>query len=237
MDPLTEIFKHPLLGLVVGIVATLGALMTAIFGPFKKIRLPVENVPGFSRGILNVVLFAPFVLSFIIVSPQNAQYVLFASLAAMLMAVYGYLKFGRLFATYQFTKPRARRVLWFEWKREETVIGGATMTPEAKAKKKETGQSDQALLASAEYDPDVIWQRSSRIDVQIRIEGWYYAFMLFSVLTVVTAALGAQALLSEEKPFDAVKKEWRKTVKKSDVETGQPPIRFAALLFLAAVEP
>jgi len=42
---LREMFV-PMLGFIAAVIATLAAVLTAVFGPFKKLRLPVESVPG-----------------------------------------------------------------------------------------------------------------------------------------------------------------------------------------------
>jgi hypothetical protein len=72
------------------------------------------------------------------------------------------------------------------------VIGGTTLMPDAIARQDQAHQSEQTLLAEAEYKPDEIWTRPSRVAVQAGIEQWYYGFMLCLLLAIVLADDGAQ---------------------------------------------
>jgi hypothetical protein len=206
---LRELFV-PMSGLIVAVVATVGAILTAILGPSKKLRLPMESVPGTSRGLLNVVLFAPFLICFFLMEPAWARPALFGALVPMVGAVWCYQNYGGVLNTNRYIKPRARRFLWFQWVREEPLIGGSELKPEAAARKARTGRTEQEILADAEYDPDEIWNRESRALVQKKIERWYYGFMLCALLTVVLAALAAQTLLSGEAPLAAAQRVWTK---------------------------
>jgi|SRR6266404_862316 len=148
-------------GLIVAVVATLSSVLTAIFGPFKKMRLPVESVPGTSRGVLNLVMFAPFLICFFSVSSGNARIFLYCSLIPLVLAVWSYQRYGSLLGLHGFTKPRPRKFLWWTWIREDTVIGGTVLQPDAQALKKKGHQNEQELLAGAEYKPDEIWPRKA----------------------------------------------------------------------------
>lgn len=199
-----------MLGLVAAVIWTLGGVLTAVFGPMKKLRLPVESVPGSSRGVLNLVLFAPFVVSFLLIKPAWAWLALGTSLVALVGAFLCYQKYGGLLNLYRYTKPRQRGFLWFKSVAEDAVIGGPDLRPEAAARKAQTGASLQKLLAEAEYKADDIWTRPTRIPVQLRIERWYYGFMLCTLLTVVLAALAGQTLLSGEAPLTTAQRVWAK---------------------------
>jgi hypothetical protein len=106
------------------------------------------------------------------------------------------------------TKPRPSRFLWIQRVREEIVIGGGQLQPEAKERKRKTGAKEQQLLAEAEYKPDEIWTRPSRVQAQLKIERWYYGFMLCALLTVVIAAFATQTLLSGESPLATAQRAW-----------------------------
>jgi hypothetical protein len=198
----------PMLGLIAAVLATVVAVLTAVFGPFKNLRLPVESVPGSSRGMLNVVLFAPFLVSFLLINPVWAVRTLVIALASLLAAFVCYQKYGGQLNLCRYTKPHARGFLWFQWNRDEVIIGGTELMPEAAARKAQTSATEQKLLAEAEYNPDEIWTRSSRVAAQLRIERWYYGFMLCALLTVVLAALAGQTLLSGEAPLTTAQRVW-----------------------------
>lgn len=204
----------PMLGFITAVTATLVAILTAIFGPFKKLRLPIESVPGMSRGVLNIVLFAPFVACFLLVDPFNARHALILSLLTLPCAFVCYQMLGKRLNQHRFNKPRARRFLWFKWNRDEVVIGGTSLTPRAAERKRRTGANEQKLLAEAEYNADEIWERPGRARSQACIERWYYGFMLFSLLSVVLASLAGQALLSAEAPASIAKRVWAKVSSK-----------------------
>jgi hypothetical protein len=68
----------------------------------------------------------------------------------------------------------------------------------------------QELLAEAEYKPDVIWTREPRIELQLRIERWFYGFVLCALLTVILAALAGQTLFSGEAPLTTARRVWAK---------------------------
>jgi hypothetical protein len=200
----------PMLGLIAAVVATLAAVLTAVFGPFKKLRLPVESVPGTSRGVLNMVLFAPFLISFLLIDPARARPALLVSLVPLVPAFICYQNYGGRLNLHRYTKPRARRFLWFQWNRDEVIIGGTELTPDAAARKARTHATEQTLLAEAEYKPDEIWMRPGRISAQTWIERWYYGFLLCTLLTVVLAALAGQTLLSGEAPLVSAQRVWAK---------------------------
>lgn len=201
----------PMLGLITAVFATLTAVLTAVFGPFKKLRLPVESVPGVSRGVLNMVLFAPFLICFLLIDAWWARPALLAALVALVFGFVCYQKYGGELNLHRYTKPRPRGFLWFQWIREDIVIGGSQLTPGAVARQKQTGVADQqVLLKEAEYMPDEVWTRQSRVAAQLRIERWYYGFMLCAVLTVVLAALAGQTILSGEAPLTSAQRVWAK---------------------------
>lgn len=200
----------PMLGLIGAVIATIGSVLTAVFGPVKKYRLPVESVPGMSRGVLNMLLFAPLLISFLWVTPANSRIALSVSVVALVLAFVCYQKYGGQLNLYRYTKPVPRGCLWFKGVREEIVVGGDQLRPEAEARKKATGRSNQELLADAAYEPNDVWERPGRVAAQLRIERWYYGFMLCTVLTVVLAALGGQAFLSGESPRSTAQRVWHK---------------------------
>jgi len=92
--------------------------------------------------------------------------------------------------------------------KEDVVIGGSTLTEAANEKQNETKQTLQELLASAEYKPDVIWERTSRTSIQQQVELWYYAFFLFAIIPIIAASLSLQALVSDKSPLDSARKLW-----------------------------
>jgi hypothetical protein len=198
----------PMLGLITAMVATIGAVLTAVFGPFKNLRLPVESVPGSSRGALNVFLFAPLAVSFLSIDTATARPALIVSLVALVAAFVCYQQYGGALSLHRYTKPRVFRFLWIQRVREDVVIGGSQLQPDAAKRKRETHATEQTLLAEAEYKADEIWTRPSRVQAQLRIERWYYGFMLCALLTVVIAALATQTVLSGESPLVAAQRLW-----------------------------
>jgi len=207
MHSLRPIFM-PMLGLISAVVATLAAVLTAVFGPFKRLRLPVESAPGLSRGVLNVVLFAPFLICFLLVDPTWARPALVAALVALVVGFICYQRYAGELSSNGYTKPHARRFLWLQWNKDEVLIGGTELTADATARKVQTHATEQKLLAEAEYKPDEIWVRSSRVGAQLRMERWYYGFILCSVLSVVLAALAGQTILSGEAPLAMAQRLW-----------------------------
>jgi hypothetical protein len=133
---------------------------------------------------------------------------LVAALVALVVAFICYQKYGEQLSLYRYTMPRARRFLWFQWNRDEVVIGGSELTPAAASRKALTHATEQKLLAEAEYKPDEIWTRAGRVAAQLRIERWYYSFMLCALLTVVLGALAGQTLLSGEAPLTTAQRVW-----------------------------
>lgn len=203
----------PMLGLITAVVATIGALMIAVFGPIKRLRLPVESVPGMSRGLLNMVLFAPFLVCFLLIDTSLAKPALACSLVALALGYLCYEKYGGQLTEYGYTRPRPWSLLGlFKRIRDDTVIGGRELTSQAAARKRQTGKSEQELLAEAEYKPDEIWTRRSRAAEQKKLERWYYGFMLCALLTVALAALAGQTILSGEAPLAQAKRVWSKAM-------------------------
>ena len=208
----------PLLGLTAAVIATLGSLLTTVFGPFKRLRLPLALQDGNSRGFLNVLLFAPFIICFVLVSPPWARWSLILSLLPLVFAILFYSSFRKQIGLNRYTKPKPRRFLHKNWTREDIILGGTDLTNLAKIKEK-GGADLQILLAEAEYDPDKIWTRKSRIAVQQLTERHYYGFMLSSLLTVVLASLSLQSLLSGESPLESAKRVWKDVTELPDPTT------------------
>jgi hypothetical protein len=149
---------------------------------------------------LNVVLFAPFMVCFLSVTPENARLFLFGALAPLALAVVFYQSYGSMLGRFRYEKPvnAARKY--------DTIIGGTDFTPNAVQVRANENASEQQLLKMAAYNPDEVWTRESRVDVQSKIERMYYGFLLSSVLTVVMASLAAQTLVLEESPLESARK-------------------------------
>lgn len=202
----------PVAGLVAAVVATVGAVLITILGPIKKLRLPVEarSARGHDAGLLNVVLFAPFVICFVFMSQKSAPWALVAALLPLIGAVFCYQTFGGLLDVHRYVKPRARRFLWWQWNREEYILGGTVLTPAAIAYMARTGVREAEALKAAEYNPDEIWDRADRAFIRKKVERFYYGFMLCALLTVVLAALALQTVLSGEDPLTSAREVWAK---------------------------
>jgi len=212
--PLRSLF--PFAGIITAVVVTIGGVLTTVLGPLKKLRLPVEaqSVRGHNKGLLNVVLFAPFVICFVFMRKAWASWALVVALLPLILAVWCYQNFGGLLDEHRFVKPRARRFLWWRWIREEYIIGGTVLRPDAAARKARTGENEAQMLKAAEYDPDEIWERPDRILIRKKIERYYYGFMLCTLLTVVLAALALQTVLSGEDPLVSAQHVWTKIAAK-----------------------
>lgn len=97
----------PMLGIIGAVVVTIAAVLTTIFGPFKKFRLPVESVPGSSRGVPNVLLFAPLLIFFLLLDPGWAKEALVAALLPLVLGFICYQKYGEQLDLHRYTMPRA----------------------------------------------------------------------------------------------------------------------------------
>ena len=187
------------------VISTIGTILTAVFGPFKKFRLPSETAPGLSRGFLNFILFIPFILCFVLITPANAILALLIALVGILAASTTMFAYGKVLANHRYTRPVPKGFLF--WKRvgEEVVIGGTALTPAAQNK---LPLPLQTQLAMAEYKADEIWERASRTRIQQRVELFYFLFFFFAVTTVSTGALALQALITKEAPLAGAQIIW-----------------------------
>ena len=144
----------PMLGFITAVIATLAMVLTAVFGPFKRLRLPVESVLGQSRGVLNLALFAPFLVSFLLMDVAWARPALLVSLVALVLAFICYQECdGQLKLHRKYTQPIPRKFLWRDRIGEGVIIGGTELTPNAAARV-QAGATEQTILAEAEYDPE-----------------------------------------------------------------------------------
>ncbi len=192
-------------GITVAVISTIGAILTAVFGPFKKFRLPSETAPGLSRGFLNFILFIPFILCFVLITPANAILALFVSLVGIPAAGIAMFSYGRVLANHRYTRPIPKGFLF--WKRvgEEVIIGGTVLTLDAQNK---LPSPLQTQLAMAEYKADEIWERASRTTIQQRVELFYFLFFFLAVTTVSAGALAVQALITKEAPLTRAQIIW-----------------------------
>jgi hypothetical protein len=194
-------------GIVGAIVGTIGLVLTAVFGKFKNFKLPYESAPGLSRGFLNFILFVPFLICFVFVTPTNAKMVLLIALLGIPLAGVAYLLFGSAFANHRYTRPMPAGWLFWKKVREDVIVGGTLLTPLAVARHQQ-GVPLQEMLASAEYKPDEIWERRSRTAIQQKIEIYYFLFFLCAISTVVAGALSVQALITCAAPLDSAITIW-----------------------------
>ncbi|MGD7180823.1 hypothetical protein, partial [Ralstonia pseudosolanacearum] len=146
-------------GITVAGVCSLGAVGTALFG-FKRFRLPYDTKDGFPRGIANFLLFVPFILCFIFITPQNGKLVTLIALIGVPVGMFCFAQYNIAFRNHRFTKPVPSG--WMIWKRdrEEIIVGGKVLTKNARDRIAQTGKSEQETLAEAAYNPDEIWERS-----------------------------------------------------------------------------
>lgn len=192
-------------GITAAVVGTISAILIAVFGPFKTFQLPFESAPGLSRGFLKFILFIPFILCFVLITPADAVLALAIALIGMPAAGVAMFAYGRVLANHRYTKPIPKGFLL--WKRvgEAIIVGGTILTSAAKAK---ADIPTQELLAMAEYKPDEIWIRTSRTSIQQKIEFFYFVFFFCAVLTVSAGALALQALIANEAPLASAQALW-----------------------------
>ena len=200
-------------GITVGVIGTIGAILTAVFGPFKKFQLPSESAPGLSRGFLNFILFIPFIWCFVLITPDNAVFALLVAFAGVAAAGVAMFAYGKVLSNHRYTRPIPKGFLFWKRKGEEVVIGGTTLTPRAQAM---AGIPLQEMLAMAEYKADEIWERKPRTGIQQRIELFYYLFFFFAVTTVSAGALSVQALVAKEAPLTRAQIIWSKAHSTAD---------------------
>lgn len=194
-------------GVTAAVVASLGAVGLALFG-FKKFQLPYDADDGFPRGIANFVLFVPFILCFIFITPTNAKLAALIALIGVPIGIICFIRYNVAFRNHRFIKPIPSGWMFWKRNREAVVVGGTALTQNASDRIAKTGKTVQETFAEAAYDPDEIWSRASRIGVQLRIEVWFYAFLLAAVISVVAGSLALQALISKAAPLDAASKLW-----------------------------
>lgn len=194
-------------GITLAVIASLTAFATALFG-FKKFQLPYDTADGFPRTIANFVLFVPFVLCFLFITPRNAHLAALIALGGLPLGYFCFSRYGRAFRNHRYTRPIPPG--WMLWRthREAVIVGGDVLTREAEAKLATHPQPLQGLLKSAEYEPDEIWVRESRIKIQQRVERWFYAFLLCAIISVAAASLALQAALSNTAPLESARRLW-----------------------------
>jgi hypothetical protein len=208
-------------GIVVAVLGTISTVVVAIFGKFGSFKLPYESAPGLSRGFFNFILFLPFVVCFIFISPENARVFVVAALLGIPLAWVAYFYYGKAFANHRYVRPRLAG--WFRKKvQDEVIVGGTTLTPAAQQKAHQ-GETLQAMLASAEYKPDEIWVRGSRTAIQLRIETCYYLFFFFAIVSVVAGALSLQTLITRVSPLEAATRVWDASHPAPPSSTSAPP--------------
>jgi hypothetical protein len=204
--PYQELFGS-VAGIAAAVVASLAAIGTAVFG-FKRFQLPYDPNDGFPRGIANFILFGPFVLCFMFITPQNATHAAVLALIGVPLAYIFFNLYNLTLRNHRFIKPVPAGWMFWKSERELIIVGGTELTPVASQRKQHTNESEQHMLATAAYDPDEIWERPSRTNVQLRVELWFYCFLLLAVTCVVTWSLALQAVVSKTAPRDAAAKLW-----------------------------
>lgn len=194
-------------GITIAVVGTISAILIAVFGPFKKFQLPFESAPGLPRGFINFILFIPFILCFVLITPTNAIISLVIALTGIPLAGVFMFAYGRLLTNHRYTRPVRKGFLFWRRVDEAVIVGGDVLTPEARA---QAHKPLQELLAMAEYNPDEIWVRTSRTMIQQRIELYYFLFFFCTVVTISAGALAIQALIAKEAPLASAQAIWAK---------------------------
>jgi hypothetical protein len=215
-NPVREMFSSSL-GIVAGVVFTIGAFLKAALGKFKYAAPPVEDYEGSTRAIFNVLLFAPLILALVGTTPTNASILLCISVGAGIISFICRQQFVKAKAGHLFKVPvprkcqRLRKFLGMSVYKEEFLVGGEKLIPAAARDKASRGITDEELLSNAGYKPAELWEDSDRAAVQIRIERWYFGYIFLAVMTLVVASFSFQAILSGESPRDAATRIWVKT--------------------------
>jgi len=212
-NPTRDMFASSL-GIVSGIVITIGAFLKAALGSFSKASPPAEDYSGSTKAMLNVLLIAPFFLTLIFVTPTNAVLFLIVVAVAAPCAFLCRQKYRSVAAGRLFKKPvpkrfqRIRTALGLSVFKEESLVGGDSLIASAVAAKGTS--TDQELLALYGYDPAKMWDDKDRAAVLSKIERWYYTYVLLAVMTLVISSMSFQALVSGRAPKDDAMAIWTK---------------------------
>ena len=159
-----------------------GAALFAIWGgKMRKWRPPDEDLPGAAQAFVFLLCGVGMVLQWYFAAPEVIGRLILVVTAFALFAVVCFLRYNNLLGLYIYTKKIA---VTNKSTREERILGGRKLLPDAEKKRIDLSVDVQTLLEGAAYSPDLLWSREDRQWVKQRV-------LVFFVLTLL---LGTSAL-------------------------------------------
>lgn len=197
----------PLVDYVGAIVATGFMLLLMWSGRMKKWLPPDEDLPGTAKKIVLLLCSVGVVFLWRFAAPSTIDYFLAIVLFLTLGCLLCFLRYTGLLGTYVFHKRVASGT---NSTRDERILGGRELLPEAEKKRQEHGIDIQSLLEGAAYNPDLLWSREARQSVKQTVLFFFILTLFLGTSALTGAGLAVQVLLTKQEaqsvtnPNDAV---------------------------------
>jgi hypothetical protein len=185
----------PVVGYAGAIVAAGAALFSLWAGKMKRWRPPDEDLPGSAQKLVLLLCGIGMVLQWRFAEPHNLKWFLIMVALLAVAAVACFFRYSGLLGTYSYikvvaTSPTATR--------EERILGGRELLPEAEKKRLQFSVSVQDLLKGAAYNPDLLWSRQSRQWVKQRVLAFFILTLVLGTSALTGASFATQVLLTKQ---------------------------------------
>lgn len=184
------------------VVGYAGAIMAAGFvlfamwgGKMQKWRPPDEDLPGTAQTIVLLLCGVGMVLQWYFAAPDAIGWFISAFAVLSIFAVVCFLHYSSLLGLYIYTKKVAVKQ---DSTRDERILGGRNLLPEAEEKRRKLAVDIQTLLEGAAYNPDILWSRQERQWVKQRVLIFFILTLVLGTSALTGASFTTQVLLTKE---------------------------------------
>ena len=190
----------PLVGYATAIMATAAVLFSLWGGKMEKWRPPDEDLPGGAQAIVLLMCGVGIVVQWYIATPGRINGVLGSAGGLAVACAICFLKYSGLLSTYVYTK---KIVSDSGEVRDERILGGRELLPEAEKKREKLKIDTQTLFEGAAYSPGLLWSRESRQWVKQRVLMFFILTLVLGTSALTGAGFATQVLLTKEDPVKA----------------------------------
>jgi len=184
----------PVVGYGSAIMATGAALFALWAGRMKKWRPPDEDLPGGARSIVLLLCGVGMVLQWYFAAPGNLRWFIVTIPVLLILTVICFLRYSGLLGVYRYVK----KVVTSESStRDDYVLGGRDLLPEAEAARKKAKIDVQTLFEGSGQNPDRLWSRESRQWVKTRVLTFFILTLVLGTSALTAGSFAVQVLLTQ----------------------------------------
>jgi hypothetical protein len=185
----------PVVGYAGAIMAAGAALFLLWGGKMQKWRPPAEDLPGTAQTVVLLFCGVGMVLQWYFAAPEAVAWLLLGVALLAIVTLMSFLRYSGLLGTHIYIRKVATGP---QSTKDERILGGRELLPEAEQKRRALGVDVQSLLAGAAYNPDLLWSREARQWVKQRVLLFFILTLVFGTSSLTGASFATQVLLTKK---------------------------------------